>query len=114
VLARLADAIRIVDDLGASAAAAADPAASVEEGIALVTRLELDVNAELVCCGWRSVGYSGILQFLKHFLRAGAPTHRANGDVRRRLILGLKKIFGINACCEVFDDDLIVLATRLI
>ncbi len=109
----LVDSVSIVDDLSAPTTAAANPLAGVEEGVALIAGLELDVDAELVLVGRGGVGDGWIGELFEDFLRAGAPADGLDGNVGGRFVLGLKEIVGIYAGCEVFEDELGVLAARL-
>lgn len=95
-LSDLAHAIRVVDDFIGSAAATANPAAGIEEGISLVTGLQLHRDTELVLRWRRGVGNGRILQLLQNVLGTGAPTKRVDGDVGWWFVLGLEKILSID------------------
>lgn len=109
----LANTIRIINDLRTTSTTTADPAAGIEERIALIARLKLDGDAELVLGGRRGVGAGGILQLLEDLARARAPAEGVHGDVGRGVVLGLQQVLGVDARGEVFDGDLVVLAAGL-
>ncbi len=126
----LTHSIRIIDDYQAyvscvftgsvksltftqSSTSTCRPVTSVEEGVPLVTSLELDLHAELVLVCRDRVCHSRVIESFEHLLRACAPTLMPRCDVSRGVVVGLQEVAGIAVGGKVFDDELFVLSSRL-
>jgi hypothetical protein len=86
----LANPIGVIDDLGSTSTSTADPHAGVEECISLITSFEFNGDAEFVQIRGSGISLGRISQLLKDISRASAPAKRLDGDVCRRVILGLQ------------------------
>lgn len=100
--------------LAASPAATADPQAGIEELISLITGFELDVDSEFVLIGRNRVGFLRIIEFLQNVLGTRTPAVGLDGDERGRIVVGLKKVIGLQSGGEIFHHQLRILSTRLV
>lgn len=97
----------------ASAATAANPHKSVQEGVSLIASFHGQVDAIFVAAGVDAISHTGIIDFLQYILRAGEPALSLDHDESGRLIGSLKQVVGAQFRSRVFSNDLGILTAGL-
>lgn len=103
----------VISTFSSSPTATANPHTRVQEGISLVSRLKLDVQAELVRVGVDGVSLQGVFELLQDSLLAGSPAALIDSDESWWVVVGLQKISGRDLGSKIFDSKLRVLASGL-
>ena len=111
--ARSVDAVKVIDDFRAATGAAAGPEPDGHFLVALVARLQLHRDAELVAVGRDVVGLDGVLQALHDLLVARQPALDVADEEGGRVVAGLEEILGLEARRRLGDGVLLILSAWL-
>ena len=98
------DSIRIIYHLSTPPTPTTHPHTSVEEGVAVITSLQLDSDAEFILVRCYGVGCGRVSELLHDVSGTGAPAERFHGDVCWWLVLCLEEIVGVDARGEIAED----------